>query len=239
MPAAMQNPAHVEQRGLFVSFEGPEGAGKTTQIELLAQRLRAAGHVVHTTREPGGTPLGEQLRAVLLDPSASDRDPVIEALLMMAGRRDHLQQVIRPQLATGAVVITDRYVDSTYAYQGYGSGVDRQWIAATMGLVTDGLLPALTVLLDLDPVVGLERKYRLFEGDETASSFERRTLAYHRRVRDGFRELARASPERWLVLDATQPMAWIGERIWERIEPLVQAMATPERAESVNDRAGA
>ena len=86
---------------------------------------------------------------------------------MMASRRDHLQQVIRPQLATGAVVITDRYVDSTYAYQGYGSGVDQQWIAATMGLVTDGLLPALTVLLDLDPVVGLERKYRLFEGDET------------------------------------------------------------------------
>ena len=165
----MQTPAHVKQRGLFISFEGPEGAGKTTQIELLARRLRAAGHAVHTTREPGGTPLGEQLRAVLLDPSASDRDPVIEALLMMAGRRDHLQQVIRPRLATGAIVITDRYVDSTYAYQGYGSGVDRQWIAATMGLVTDRLLPALTVLLDLDPVVGLERKYRLFEGDETAS----------------------------------------------------------------------
>ena len=118
----MQTPAHAEQCGLFISFEGPEGAGKTTQIELLARRLRAAGHAVHTTREPGGTPLGEQLRAVLLDPSVSDRDPVIEALLMMASRRDHLQQVILPQLATGAVVITDRYVDSTYAYQGYGLG---------------------------------------------------------------------------------------------------------------------
>ena len=235
----MQTPAHAEQCGLFISFEGPEGAGKTTQIELLARRLRAAGHAVHTTREPGGTPLGEQLRAVLLDPSVSDRDPVIEALLMMASRRDHLQQVILPQLATGAVVITDRYVDSTYAYQGYGSGVDRQWIAATMGLVTDGLLPALTVLLDLDPVVGLARKYRLFGGDETASSFERRALAYHQRVCHGFRELAHASPERWLVLDATQPVAQVGEHIWERVEPLVPGMATPDRAESVSGRAGA
>ena len=239
LPAITQTAAHAEQRGLFISFEGPEGAGKTTQIELLARRLRAAGHAVHTTREPGGTPLGEQLRALLLDPSVSDRDPVIEALLMMASRRDHLQQVIRPQLATGAVVITDRYVDSTYAYQGYGSGVDRRWIAATMGLVTDGLLPALTVLLDLDPAVGLARKYRLFGGDETVSSFERRALAYHQRVCRGFRELARTGPERWLVLDATQPVEQVGERIWERIEPLVPGMATPGRAESVSGRAGA
>ena len=239
LPATMQTPAHAEQCGLFISFEGPEGAGKTTQIELLARRLRAAGHAVHTTREPGGTPLGEQLRAVLLDPSVSDRDPVIEALLMMASRRDHLQQVILPQLATGAVVITDRYVDSTYAYQGYGSGVDRQWIAATMGLVTDELLPTLTVLLDLDPAVGLARKYRLFGGDETVSSFERRALAYHQRVRDGFRELAHAGPERWLVLDATQPVTQVGERIWERIEPLVPGRAAPGRAESVSGRSGA
>ena len=108
-----------------------------------------------------------------------------------------------------------------------------------MGLVTDGLLPALTVLLDLDPVVGLARKYRLFGGDETASSFERRALAYHQRVCHGFRELAHASPERWLVLDATQPVAQVGEHIWERVEPLVPGMATPDRAESVSGRAGA
>ncbi|MAG37598.1 MAG: hypothetical protein CL878_15295 [Dehalococcoidia bacterium] len=109
-------------------------------------------------------------------------------------------------------------------------------MATVMAAVTDGLLPALTVLLDLDPAVGLARKYRLLGDEEAVSSFERRALDYHQRVRHGFQELARASPERWLVLNATRPVEWVGNRIWERVEPLVKAMATPNHAESVGSR---
>ena len=223
-------PTTSDSRGLFISFEGPEGAGKTTQIDQLAQRLRMAKHEVCTTREPGGTPLGEQLRALLLDPATSNRDPVIEVLLMMASRRDHIQEVIRPQLAAGVVVITDRYTDSTYAYQGCGSGIEHQWISLIMERVTGGLLPSLTILLDLDPATGLTRKYHALGDKEAISSFEGRGLAYHRRVREGFLDLARLSPERWLTLDATRPVEWVSNHIWDRINQLVNSTSNLDQA---------
>jgi dTMP kinase len=180
----------------FIAFEGGEGVGKSTQIGLLAQTLRAAGHTVRTTFEPGDTPLGAQLRRLLLDPSAPAVSPRAEALLYAADRAHHVDSVLRPALAAGEIVITDRYVDSTLAYQGVGRSLDgarqvTEWAAG-------GLVPDLTVVLDLDPEVGLARARSRSSPDR----LEATSLDFHRAVRQAFLDLAAADPSRYLVLDA-------------------------------------
>ena len=190
----------------FVAFEGGEGTGKSTQISRAAQWLRDRGHDVLETREPGGTPLGQELRRLVLDP-AGHVTPRSETLLYAADRAHHVDTVIRPALEAGRVVLTDRYVDSTLAYQGAGRGLDDARVVTTWA--TGGLLPHLTVLLDLDPRIGLARA-----GARSAlDRLEADTLQFHEAVRAGFLALAAEAPDRYLVLDATADEVAVAEQV--------------------------
>jgi dTMP kinase len=192
-----------DSAGWFITIEGPDGAGKTTQAEALAEHLRRHGRDVLLTREPGGTWLGERIRELLLarTGSAASTDPVTDAILFSAARRQLVSEVIRPALARGSTVVCARYADSTIAYQGYGAGVPLDRLRALEAMATDGLQPDLTVLLDLPVEAGLARKA---PGDVTRFEAEF-DLPFHRRVRDGFLALAQASPDRFVVVDATRP----------------------------------
>ena len=189
-------------RGWFVTFEGPEGGGKTTQAERLRTHLEAAGHVTHLTREPGGTRLGERVREVLLARSSDDavpHDPLTDALLFNAARRQLVREVIRPALEAGTTVICARFADSTLAYQGFGSGVPLDRLRTLAEIATDGLVPDLTLLLDLPVADGIARK-----APDDVTRFEADfDLAFHERVRSGFLALAAAEPARITVIDAT------------------------------------
>jgi dTMP kinase len=184
--------------GFFVAFEGGEGVGKSTQITRAAEWLRVRGHQVVETREPGGTPLGRELRRLVLDPDGHVT-PRAEALLYAADRAHHVDTVIRPALEAGQVVLTDRYIDSTLAYQGAGRGLDDARVVT--GWATGGLLPDLTVLLDLDPRIGLARA----GARSSLDRLEAASLAFHEAVRHGFLALAAEAPQRYVVLDAAAP----------------------------------
>ena len=196
--------------GYFVAFEGGEGAGKSTQERLLADTLVAAGHDVVRTREPGGTPAAEAMRHVVLSPEFSGLDDRAEALLYAAARGEHVARVVRPALARGAVVVCDRYLDSSVAYQGYGRGLGPDRIRELSLWATGGLLPDLSVLLDVDPRRGLARF-------EQRDRLEAEPVEFHDRVRAGFREVAAANPDRYLVLDAALPVGEIADRIAARV----------------------
>jgi dTMP kinase len=183
---------------VFVAFEGGEGVGKSTQLALAAQYLRSLGREVLETREPGGTPLGRELRSLVLDPDALIA-PRAEALLYAADRAQHVETVIRPALADGHDVLSDRYVDSTLAYQGAGRGLTVADARVITDWATGGLLPDLTVLLDLDPRFGLARA----KGRSAPDRIEADSFEFHQAVRDGFTALAAAEPDRYLVLDAS------------------------------------
>ena len=201
--------------GLFVTFEGGEGTGKSTQIARLAARLRERGIDPVITREPGGTPLAEGIRTLLLDP---DRAPgaLAEALLMQAARADLVAQVIRPALAAGRAVLCDRYTDSTLAYQGAGRGLDAALLRDWNRAATGGLVPDLTLLFDLDPAAGLERRVGA-EGRPNRLDLE--PAEFHARVRAGYLELARAEPGRFVTLDAALDPEALEARVREAIEP--------------------
>jgi len=183
----------------FITFEGVEGCGKSTQLKLLDDRLRAAGRDVRATREPGGTPLGERLRAILLDGARAPLDPIAECLLFEADRRQHLVEVIRPALAAGAWILCDRFSDSTEAYQSAGRGLDSAFIEAVDGRVRDGISPDLMLLYDLDAAEGLARTRRR---DARTDRFQSEELAFHERVRRHFLEIARREPDRVVVVPA-------------------------------------
>lgn len=189
---------------LFVTFEGPEGSGKTTQIQLLAEALQQRGQAVLTTREPGGTRIGNAVRALLLDSQHTEMSPRAEALLFNAARAQIVDEVIRPALATGKVVICDRYADSTLAYQGYGHGQSITELRRLADFATGGLQPALTVYLDIDVEEGLRRKQVQYDdGGAEWNRMEEHSVAFHRTVRAGYHTLAAAEPARWLVVEAT------------------------------------
>ena len=196
-------PGTPVSRGWFITIEGPEGAGKTTQAQRLAAHLQSAGHDVHLTREPGGTWLGERLRDLLLARTASTSrtDPLTDALLFNAARRQLVTEVIAPALEAGQTVVCARFADSTLAYQGYGAGVPLDDLQALAAAATGGLSPDLTILLDLPVEAGLARKA---PGDVTRFEAEF-DLDFHRRVREGFLALAVASPSRFAVIDASRP----------------------------------
>lgn len=187
---------------MFITLEGTEGCGKTTQIKLLAAFLQGRGLNVLLTREPGGTPVGEQIRAVLADMKNAAMLPRAEFLLFQASRAQLVGQVIRPQLAAGGVVLCDRYADSTLAYQGFGHGLPLQAFAPIIAFATGGLQPNLTFLLDLDVKVGLQRKAHGMEWNR----LDALDVEFHQRVRRGYLQLAHAEPQRWVVVDAQQPV---------------------------------
>jgi dTMP kinase len=205
--------------GLFVTFEGPEGSGKTTQIRLLAAWLGAQGQHVLATREPGGTRIGDVIRNLLLDPSCTEMQPETEALLFSAARAQLVGQVIRPHLAGGGVVLCDRYADSTLAYQGYGRGLPAGALHQITAFATGSLVPDLTIYLDLPVSEGLRRKQG---GDQIEwNRMEREERELHERVRQGYLALSQAEPARWLVVDALRPVGSVQDTIRLRLGPLL------------------
>ncbi len=192
--------------GAFITFEGIEGSGKSTQIALLHDHLTAAGRQVTLTREPGGTPIGDQVRRILLDPANGAMDPAAELLLYAASRAQHLAGVIRPALAAGRIVLCDRFADATLAYQGYGRGLSIPMIRELDGIVTQGLRPDLTVLLDIDARTGLGRARgrNARERLEGEARFENEDILFHTRVRDGYYILANDEPDRIRLVNAAR-----------------------------------
>ncbi|UCH73029.1 MAG: dTMP kinase [Rhodospirillales bacterium] len=188
------------RRGRFVTLEGGEGAGKSTQLRRLAAWLRSIVGDVVETREPGGSAGAEQIRGLLVAGDIERWDPLTEALLHFAARRDHLVKTILPALARGAWVLSDRFADSTMAYQGYGHGVDRASLAELYRICVGTMRPDLTIILDLPVATGLARASGRGAGEDR---YERMDLAFHERLRDGFNEIARNEPERCVVIDAT------------------------------------
>lgn len=203
---------------LFITFEGGEGCGKSTQAKALWTRLSQQGVSAQLTHEPGGTPLGNELRRLLKGKRQDEISPEAELFLFAACRIQLVSEVIRPSLQQGKVVICDRFADSTTVYQGYGRGIDLATIKATNDLATQGTKPDLTVLLDIPAARGLSRKQA-----KTKDRFEAEEIAFHNRVRDGYLKLAAEEPERWLVIDATLPKARIGRTIWDRVNQLLEA----------------
>jgi dTMP kinase len=201
--------------GLFLAFEGGEGTGKTTQARLIAIWLREQGYDVETTHEPGATKVGMRLRALLLDTAHAGMSPHAEALMYAADRAEHVASVIEPALARGAIVITDRFVDSSLAYQGTGRGLRATEIAQLNSWATGGRMPDLTILLDIPPEAGLGRRAR------SADRLEAEPMEFHRRVRSGFLALARADPSRYLVVDALRPVGEISQEIKDRIREIL------------------
>ena len=201
-------------RGRFITFEGGEGAGKSTQVTRLAARLAAAGLDVVTTREPGGSPGAESIRELVLKGAADRWSPLTETLLMYAARRDHIERVIAPALARGAWVICDRFADSTRAYQGAAGGVDPAFIGALETHVVKDVRPDLTLVFDLPPEVGLERAHARAGAE---MRFESKGMAFHQRLRDGFRAIAAAEPDRCALVDATVPMDAVEAAVWTTV----------------------
>ncbi len=214
-------------QGLFVCFEGPEGAGKTTQARWLADDLRAAGHEVVLTREPGGTPLAEAIRGLVLSQTigGSAMSPATEALLFTAARSDHVERLIRPALAQGKVVICDRFTGSTLAYQGGGRGLDGEALTAAQLLATGGLTPDLTLLLDLPVGDGLARRFADRDGD-APNRLDAESEAFHERVRATYLRLAGANPATWVVVLADKPPVAVASAIGDTVRSVLRERRT-------------
>jgi dTMP kinase len=186
---------------MFITLEGPEGSGKTSHIPCLVEYFREKGYVVFPTREPGGTSIGEQIREILHSLKNTEMHPRTETLLYQASRAQFVEQVIRPRLAFGEIVLADRYYDSTIAYQGYGHQQDLEQVRALIKYATGGLIPDLTILLDLDVEVGLKRKK---QNDAEWNRMDDHVIEFYRRVRTGYHEMAKQEPNRWRVVDASR-----------------------------------
>ncbi|MCL4458871.1 MAG: dTMP kinase [Chloroflexi bacterium] len=202
---------------MFITFEGPEGAGKTTQARLLKRYLSRSGYTVILTQEPGGTALGAKIRRIVTRGNHLPMLPRAEMLLFAASRAQLVEEQIRPHLAQGHIVICDRYADSTLAYQFYGRGLGRDLVEAVIAFATGGLKPDVTILLDLSPEEGLKRKGATPTKGMPPDRFEQEELLFHEHVRHGYLELARKEPQRWLVIDGTLPIFQIQQLIKERI----------------------
>ncbi len=209
-------------RGRLITLEGPDGAGKSSQAEALAERLRGAGVEVVLTREPGGTQLGEQIRQLLLHGTGADRDPLSEAALFNAARRQLVVELIAPALERGAWVICDRYADSTLAYQGYGSGAPLEHLRRLAEVATGGLSPDRTLLFDVPVETGLARRVGgPAAGLTRFEQHERHDVEFHRRVREGYLALAAAEPARWRVIEASSEPSAVAAAAWEAVTDLL------------------
>jgi dTMP kinase len=207
---------------VFITFEGPEGSGKTTQLARAADYLRAQGLTVLQTREPGGTPLADRIREVLLDAANTGLTPSAELLLYAAARAQHVVEKIKPALQRGEVVLCDRFADSTLAYQGYARGLDLNLVAQVNLFATGGLEPDLTLLFDLPVEVGLARagaRAKHLPDEQREDRFEREEIAFHQRLRDGYLHLAKAHAERFRVIDAAADV----DAVWQRTRAILDA----------------
>jgi dTMP kinase len=202
-------------RGRFITLEGGEGAGKSTQIRLLAETLVQRGIEVVTTREPGGSPGAEAVRGLLVSGDVGRWEPMTEALLHFAARRDHLVRTVWPALERGAWVISDRFADSTMAYQGYGLGLGRVPIERLYSLAIGAFAPDLTLILDLAPELGCARALARRQGEDR---YERMDMSFHRRLRDGFLDIARREPARCAVIDANHDIEVVRAAVWEVVD---------------------
>jgi dTMP kinase len=201
----------VLERGRLIAFEGVEGAGKSTQLHLAASALRNSGHQVIETREPGGTALGVEMRRLLMHVHDHPPQPLTELLLYLADRAQHVTEIIAPALASGSIVLSDRFSASTIAYQGYARGLDLDTVCRLDAVARQGVSPDLTVLLDCPVDDGLRRAH----GDDR---FHREQLAFHQRVRNGFLTMAAGDPQRYVVIDATLPREQVQKHVWEGIQ---------------------
>ncbi|MBN1317547.1 MAG: dTMP kinase [Anaerolineales bacterium] len=199
---------------MFITLEGPDGSGKTTQIQRLFETLEKNGFDVLLTREPGGTRIGDLIRTVLHDPENVEMDPATEILLYSASRAQLVAQVIRPALAAGTIVLCDRYADSTMAYQGYGRQLDLVALNQITSFATGNLKPDLTLLLDVNVQAGLNRRK---EGGEEWNRMDQQTLEFHQRTREGYKILAAAEPERWILVDASRTIDQVAAVIWSMV----------------------
>jgi len=212
---------------LFITFEGPEGSGKTTQVKRLAERLQERGCDVLTVREPGGTSVSEQIREVLHALDNRDMQPRTEILLYCAARAQLVGQVIRPHLQSGGIVICDRYADSTLAYQGYGRGLDLPVLRMILDFATGGLKPDITFYLDIDVESGLKRKRA---GGDEWNRMDDLAVDFHCRVRAGYLEMIAQEPVRWVVVDAARDTEIVAKEIWETTERQLASNAKRQRA---------
>jgi dTMP kinase len=209
---------------MFITLEGIEGAGKTTQLQNIVAFIQARGYECATTREPGGTAIGAQIRKVLLNPANRDMDAGTELLLYVADRVQHIRSVIQPHLAAGRVVVCDRFFDATLVYQGYARGLDQELIRSLHRLVCNDLQPDATLLFDLAPAVGLARAWREIDGGGRTSAetrFENETLAFHQKVRDGYLDLARRNPQRYRLIDAHGDARQVSQAVEEALNTLL------------------
>lgn len=206
------------KNGIFITFEGVEGSGKTTQIKLLAEDFKKLGREVVLTREPGGTPISEKIRNILLDTAHGEMSPVTEMLLYAASRNQHISEVIAPALQAGKVVLCDRYADATTAYQGAARKIDSEVISAAHEIATGGLMPAITILLDCPEDMGLKRARDRNAG---VDRLEREKLDFHKRVRDGYLAIAKREPERVIVIDGTQDVETIHKQVLLAIKKIL------------------
>ncbi|NGQ96505.1 dTMP kinase [Brevibacillus sp. SYP-B805] len=196
-------------RGLFITFEGPDGAGKTTQVKAFAEALAQRGHDVLVTREPGGTAISDKIRGLILDPSHREMDDVTEALLYAASRAQHVREKVLPALARGTIVVCDRFVDASLAYQGFGLGLPVHKIKEINEFATGGLVPDRTYLLDIPVAAGRAR----LQARAGLDRIEQKEAAYHERVREGFHTLAKEHPARIRVIDATQSVEAVAQEV--------------------------
>ena len=216
---------------MFISFEGIEGSGKTTHVKHTVRFLKDKGHDCVITREPGGTRIGEKIRAILLDPMSKDMDPLAELLLYTADRAQHIKEFILPLLSDGKMVLCDRYYDATMAYQGFARGLDIGLIEKMHKLLFENLKPDITLLLDLPPEIGLARAWKQIEtgtrtGEETR--FEEETLSFHKKVRSGYLELAHLEPERFRIIDASKDEHGVREEIIKILDAELNRGIKPE-----------
>jgi len=208
------------KRGIFITFEGPDGSGKSTQSRMLAERLRSQGRPVLESVEPGGTPIGQQIRRILLDPANKELTPTAELLLMFAARAQNVEQWILPALVKGKIVISDRFTDSSIAYQGAGRGLGWEKVLDLDRIACHGLVPDLTICIDIDTETGLKRALAR-GGLETR--LEEQAIEFHRRAREAYHELARREPQRFHLIDGGATPEAIAAKVWDQVAPLLSA----------------
>jgi dTMP kinase len=217
---------------MFITFEGIDGSGKTTQSRALRSALAELGYEVLLTREPGGTSIGDQIRAIVIENmNNTNMTAEAEVLLFCASRAQLVREVIRPFLARGGIVLCDRYADSTLAYQGYGHGLDLEALRQVLRFATGGLVPDLTIYLDLDPRIGLERRRRgRLLMSEDWNRLDEKELAYHQRVQVGYEALIAEQPHRWLRISADEPIEAVRAQLWAALEPHLPPQQQRKRA---------